>query len=274
MHPQPLIIILISTIMLLASCRDKNEPAPKPTPHPITIEQSPPSQTIDPEPVELEPTIDKLTVPAKESEQPAAAAFPPEYTIIGEPEEYHYSNVRRFGMRIRVERGRTREEIEQVLRQAALDLKASRRADAIDVLAFAPGDDASGIATVAKGILAPNGRWSDAAEPAPIQFRLDFFSDMYFQSDQLNAEWNPGDEVELWERDNKAIRISSSWEHWGESSQIASVAPGTKATIAQKHIEPLVNEMVMIRYEIEFVLDGKTIRGWIDRSAVEGPAAP
>lgn len=273
MHPKPL-IILISTIMLLASCSDKSEPTSKPVPRPITTEQAPPPQTIEPIPAEPEPTIEEPTTPATDLEQQAISASTAQYTVIGRPEEYHYSDVRRFGLRIRVEQGHTREEIEQILKQAALDFKASRRADAIDVLAYAPGDDATGSATVARGILTPNGQWSDAAKPDPAQFRMDFFSDMYFKSDQLKVEWNPGDEIELWDRDDKSIRISSSWDHRGESSEITSVPPGTKATIVQKHIEPLVNGMVMIRYEIEVLLDGKTIRGWVDQRAVEGPAGP
>lgn len=269
MHPQLLTIILIPTLMLLASCSDKSEPTSKPAPRPITTEQAPPPQTIEPE-----PTIEEPTTLATDLEQQATSASTAQYTIIGRLEEYHYSDVRRFGLRIRVERGHTPEEIEQILKQAAMDLKASKRADAVDVLAYAPGDDATRSATVARGILAPNGQWSDAAKPDPAQFRMDFFSDMYFKSEQLKTEWNPGDEIELWDRDDKSIRISSSWDHWGESSEITSVPPGIKATIVQKHIEPLVNGVVMIRYEIEVLLDGKTIRGWVDQRAVEGPAAP
>ncbi len=265
-------IITVSTILLLASCSEKSESTAKPSQHSITFDHKPQQKTVESKSVETNRLFDEQPASAELSKQSIATT--PKYTIIGQPEPFHYSDVRRFSLRIRVERGHTHEEIEHILHQAALDIRVSRKADAVDVLAFAPGDDSSGIATVGKGVLAPDGRWSDAAKQDPFKFQMEFFSDIYFKSDLLISDWKPGDELELWGIDDKTIRLSKTWDSWGAGSEVASVPPGTHAIIVQKHIEPLVNGTMMTCYQVEVLLDGATIRGWVSQSAVEGHAAP
>lgn len=271
MRIEPFKLILILTIGLLASCGQQEEPVhskpSQPKPAKLVAEPEPIDQPADPvESVPPQPETPPLIIEPEEPEQP-------EYAFIGRPKPFHYSNIRRFDIRIRVEHGHTRQEIESILEQAARAANASVRGHAMDVLAFAPGDDTTGMATVGRGMLAPNGRWADADSSDPIAFRVLFLSDVYFQSEAEKARWQPGDQVVLQDDDGDPIRLTDRWGNWSQAHEVASVPHGTEATILQKHIEPM-GKSALIRYKVEAVIDSKTVRGWVHREAVEGSATP
>jgi len=272
MRIKPSQLFLILTVGFLASCGQQEEPVhakpSQPTPMKLIAEPEPIEQPADP--VESVPPQPETPPPIVEPEEPEQ----PEYAFIGRPKPFHYSNIRRFGIRIRVERDHTREEIESILEQAARATKASVGGHAIDVMAFAPGDDSSGSASVGQGVLAPNGRWADAGSSDPVAFRILFFSDVYFQPEAEKQSWQPGDQVVLQDDDGDPIRLTDRWDNWSQAHEVTSVPHGTEATILQKHIEPMGDGSALIRYEIKAVIDSKTVRGWVHREAVEGSTAP
>jgi len=272
MRIEPFKLILILTIGLLASCGQQEEPAhakpSQPTPMKLLAEPEPIEQPADP--VESTPPQPETPPPNIEPEEPEQ----PKYAFIGRPKPFHYSDIRRFEIRIRVEHGHTRQEIESIIEQAARDAKASVRGHAFDVMAFAPGDDSSGSASVGQGVLAPNGRWADAGSSDPVAFRVLFLSDVYFPQEVDDKTWSPGDQIVLQDDDGDPIRLTDRWDNWSQSHEVASVPHGTEATILQKHTEPMGDGSALIRYEIEAVIDSKPVRGWVHREAVEGSTAP
>ncbi len=115
---------------------------------------------------------------------------------------------------------------------------------------------------------------ADADLSDPIAFSVLFLSDAYFPQEVDDKTWSPGDQIVLQDDDDDPIRLTNRWDNWSQSHEVASVPHGTEATVLQKHIEPMVDGSALIRYEIEAAIDGKTVRGWVHREAVEGSTAP
>ncbi|MEM9064028.1 MAG: hypothetical protein AAGB51_00900 [Planctomycetota bacterium] len=209
----------------------------------------------------------------RQPEQSAPAAeelSEPEYIRVGRVRGFPYAGVRRWEVRIEIQPGHTRDEVGSIIETAARDAIAQYGGKAADVLAFAPGDDTSGMATIGQGVFAPNGRWGDAAKDAPMAFQLTGLRDEYFRTPDGLDRWAVGTTVTLRSSGDRAIRVSNSRDRWDSESEIAAVTPGTEALIMQRYVTPIASDMELIRYEVELEREGQTIRGWVSQWAVEG----
>jgi hypothetical protein len=279
-------LILIAAIPNLSACEHREpEPPPELSQWQQTLERRPiavPIEHDEPEQQETqaEPTSTQpeqhIKVPKQQSapeilEQPDTV----EYKLLGAPKPLHYGGIYRRQVKIELPEGLEREQVAAALEKAARDIAQGRRADAVAVLAYSPDDDSELPPGVGEGVLAPNGDWAEAGEPDPVRFKVTFIRESYLNPPEAIELFVPGTEVKLhagvWD---DFIRVSRNKDEWGEDVEIARVPEGTKAVILKRTSEALTPEVDFVRYRIEFEYEGKTLKGWVHKSAVEGEKEP
>jgi len=279
-------LILIAVIPTLLSCEHRQpEPPPELSQWQQTPERLPPAVPIERDEPEQQETQTEpsstqpeqlIEVPKQQSapeilEQPDTA----EYRLLGAPKSLHYGGIYRWQVKIELPEGLEREQVAAALEKAARDIAQSRRADAVAILAYSPDDDSEMPPGVGEGVLAPNGNWADAGEPNPVQFKVISIRESYLNPPEAIELFVPGTEVKLyagvWD---DFIRVSRNKDEWGEDVEIARVPEGTKAVILKRTSEALTPEVDFVRYRIEFEHEGKTLKGWVHKSAVEGEKEP
>jgi len=273
--PAPRISVCLILFSSLVACERQDDSARDDAKPPAlaTLERAPEDDTV---PLTTPESLDSAASPEPVTEIPAnpEPEAEPQYVRIGRPKPYPFGAIRRYEVRIRIGDGYSRDEVEAVLEQAARDTKAAVGGRAIDVLAFGTGDDVNGMATVGRGMLAPNGRWADADKPDPIRFSVLFLSDGYFQGVKEIRQWLPGNTVRLQDSHDEPIRLSNDRDRWSRDVEVASLLAGTEVTIAQRYVTPMGDGSDFIRYEVEVTVDGRVVHGWVHREAVEGPSGP
>lgn len=209
-------------------------------------------------------------IDSNRSAEPMPDDVPHSYRLLGRPQNVSYGAARRLSVSIEIPLGRTREEVEATLRKAALDLDAQERPDAIMVFGYRQGDDHQGAYTVGRAIYAPNGKWEDAHKRAPKQFAIDIAT-IYFETDTVPEAYRPGKTVVLRSADGDDIGISRTAESWHEKDMIIRVPGGTEAKILQRREFPITPNLLWVRYQVEFRVRNRTIRGWVAKFNVEPP---
>ncbi|HEY0552782.1 MAG TPA: hypothetical protein VGG20_00840 [Thermoanaerobaculia bacterium] len=96
------------------------------------------------------------------------------YQETGPVKDASFAGIRRVSTRITLERNHTQAEIESTLRQVVENLAHRENAGAAIVYAYYPGDNTSGVYTVAMATYGPNGRWEDVGRPGPMQSVIEF----------------------------------------------------------------------------------------------------
>ena len=192
------------------------------------------------------------------------------YKQLGRIDDLSYANVERLSIRIEVPLSRTHEEVEGTLKQAALDLyeKERRRPKAISVFAYMPGDDYESVYTVGKADYAPNGKWEDAAQRAPMKFSVDLGT-AYFEVSKLAEKYGRGTEIQLKSPSGDAVKISGSTDDWSDRQIIESVPPETPVEVVDYKVWALTSTNFTIWYRVKLQHRGRVITGWVRRSNVE-----
>lgn len=213
---------------------------------------------------------DAYLQPTAESEQDEPVV---EYRPLGAPEALHYSDVYRWQIRIEIPKGLSRNQVTDLLERAARDTASGRRANAVAVLAYTPGDNSRGVPTVGRGVLAPNGDWADAAEPAPLLFKLEAINDSYLNPSEAIQRFTPGTKVRVHASLGESFaRVTRYRDRWERATEIAQLPEGTEVLILERHSEAFTPEFDFVRYRIEFEQNGRTQKGWVHQSVVEGHA--
>lgn len=296
-------VIALSTIATLSACSGNTnraqsinadnsppepvvEPVHDKVPEPIVKPEAAPAPTAR-ESAQSETPRDASPQDTAETEQPSSTMRPSErrrraeqaersdppplrYRVIGTPRSLHYADVRRFDVRIRVQRGHSRKRLSQLLESAARQQAHELNADAVDISAFAVGDEATGIATAGRAILAPNGNWEDAAKDDPIAVRVVFLAEGYFRDPSDSGRWAEGSRVRLSSSNGRPIGVSRSRTSWYPEDLRARVPGGTRATILERHSSANFDGSEFVRYRVRVAHRGRIIEGWVFQRAVEG----
>jgi len=279
-------LILIVVIPTLSACEGRQpelprelsqwQQTPERKPMAVPIEQDEPTQQETQS--ELAPTRpDQLIEVPGQKSLPGIRAQPEavEYRLLAAPKPLHYGGIFRWQAKIELPKGLARGQVVATLEKAARDIAQGRRADAVAVLGYTGDDNSDLPPSVGEGVLAPNGQWADAGTSDPVRFKLAFIRESYLNPSEAIELYVAGTVVKLHASPgDEFIRVSRHKGEWGEDAEIARVLPGSRAVILKRTSEPFTPEIDFVRYQIEFEHEGKPLRGWVHKSAVEGENEP
>ena len=103
-----------------------------------------------------------------------------------------------------------------------------------------------------------------------MQFAIDLGT-IYFETGTVPKAYRPGNTVALRSADGDDIGISRTAESWAEKDMIIRVPGGTEAKILQRREFPITPNLLWVRYQVEFRVRNRTIRGWVAKFNVEPP---
>ena len=181
-------------------------------------------------------------------------------------EDVSHAGARRYAARVTVPLGKTREELRAILERAARDVMREHRANAVMVFAYRPEDDPSGIYTAGRAVLAPNGRWEDAASAGPVQVSIDLGA-LYFS--RAASTVSQGDTVVLSGKPGGQVWLSRAFENWRDEDIIGGVPVGSRAVVVERRSYAL-GDQELVRYRVRIVGRPAAGEGWVFRDAVEG----
>jgi len=191
------------------------------------------------------------------------------YRPLRPPEDYSYADIKRLSVAVEVPLGRSEEEVKKTLERAALEIAERQTPNALMVLGYRPGDDGKGIYTAGRAILAPNGRWGDAAKEAQTGIAVDV-ARAYFAP---QATLCPGDEAILLPSPGGTVDLSRERDDWTEENIVLRVERRTPAKVLKRHEEALTPDRLFIRYLVQVTNGKRDVKGWVhdwDVKPVEG----
>lgn len=166
---------------------------------------------------------------------------------------------KRIEATIAIPRGRTYGEVRNTLQRAAKEIGERETFDAMVVNGFGDGDKyRHGSYTAGRAILAPNGKWEDAAKSTPKSISVEL-GVLYFAEDKTAAVPQENDMVILVSKNNSMIKVSKNRDSWVDEDIIAKFPVGTKAIILEKYEEALSPSYKFVRYMIKV----NNTTGWV-----------
>lgn len=193
------------------------------------------------------------------------------YRQVGPVEDKSYLGVKRISVRVIVPDGLSRQQLRRDLGALAIKYAEEHKADAVSVFAYRSQDKdiATSAWTVGDAVYAPNGRWRDAGENAPMKLSVKL-GELYFRAKPANIP-KAGDEVKLWSASNEPIKLSKSRDVWTEEVIITEIPAGTSALVLERYEKALNSEYLFVRYGIRVVHQGRTIQGWVFEDDIQKP---
>jgi hypothetical protein len=194
-----------------------------------------------------------------------AVAESASYRQVGPIKDVGYAGIKRVSARIVIRPGLSRHELENILRNAAVDIGRRERASATIIFAYRPEDVGESIPatpwTVGRAVYAPNGRWEDAGKNGPMKVSIEV-GEVYFRKAPTSIP-KRGDEVLLFAANKKSVKVSRSRDAWEEAKIVAKVPNGTRAHVVERYEQALTQDFIFVRYLVKTKFQGKTIQGWV-----------
>lgn len=179
----------------------------------------------------------------------------------------HGGTIKRIVVHIIIPLGRTEEEIRATLKKAAIEIGTREKAKATTVNGYRPQDDRSGVWTAGRAIFAPNGKWENAGDNAPMAVTVEVdMNSLYFQKE--HQEFYKDQEFILVSRDSAPVEISKYRDRWEDNDIVAKIPVGTPIQLIEAYKVPMTPDKLFVRYHISVVWKGKTLDGWVHEEEI------
>jgi hypothetical protein len=131
------------------------------------------------------------------------------------------------------------------------------------VFAYGPGDRIDGTYTVARAVIAPNGRWDLASRRSPLAMAVavdlnpEYFApkrSLHLGATKRLTTTSP----------SGTISVSRRFESWRDEDIVAKVRTGTPVEIVESRRDGFVN-----RIKVRFTYKGRAMEGWVFPYSVE-----